>query len=392
VLGFTGVIVLLMVPVIATPAFIWIAIFSVVSMGLLRLKLPKRPINKILYTGLEGIILLLPSLLNTRLPFIPPLGIVIVIRSCQMFELPGRLVVSGSTFAAFVLTILVRRGGGPGFIIRDADRAHLIDPQFSHLATLTLKLNAVFSFGLALVCMLLLINALLEERQSRAQLAIAHEQLRQYALRIEDQSALQERNHIAREIHDSLGHTLTAQSIQLDSALLLLQSNLDQASQFLQEAKQLCKQALKEVRQSVTTLRTDPLQGKALEISVKELIKEFQVTTAIAPNCTIRVPHPIALEVTSAVYRILQEALTNITRHSVATDVTLQLLTRDQTLHLLVKDNGKGFNPAQNSTGFGLQGMRERTAALGGQFHLVSQPGAGCLITVKIPITKVLLA
>jgi signal transduction histidine kinase len=88
----------------------------------------------------------------------------------------------------------------------------------------------------------------------------------------------------------------------------------------------------------------------------------------------------------TAIYRILQEALTNISKHSVATQVTLQLHSQDRRLHLLVEDNGKGFYPEQNTTGFGLQGMRERATALGGSFHIISEPQKGCRIQVNIPI------
>jgi signal transduction histidine kinase len=240
--------------------------------------------------------------------------------------------------------------------------------------------------------MMLLINALLDERKSRAKLVVALNQLRQYSLRIEDQSALQERNRIAREIHDSLGHTLTAQSIQLDSALLLQRSNREEADVFLQEAKQLCKQALQEVRQSVTALRSDPFQGKSFDQIATSLIQEFRTTTAIETTCIMRVTHPIPSNVIAASYRVLQEALTNIARHSAATNVIVQLFTQDGVLTLQIQDNGRGFDPTQNSTGFGLQGMKERVTALDGQFTLSSQPGTGCLVSVMVPLSLRLLA
>lgn len=137
------------------------------------------------------------------------------------------------------------------------------------LLVLNLTLNAALLFGLVLVFVLLLVNALLAERQSRQKLAIANEQLQQYALRIEDQTKLQERNRIARKIHDSVGHSLTAQSIQLENALMFLQSNRDKAQAFLKEAPRLGTDALREVRQSIATLRF------AAEIQeLKELLRE----------------------------------------------------------------------------------------------------------------------
>jgi signal transduction histidine kinase len=390
-LGFSGCIVSLMASILAKPGFVTLTLLSVVVLALMRVGKPIALVSKICFTVLELLVLALPSFAADGLPFFPILGLVIVMRSCQRFERLGRILVSGMTFAVFTLTQLMSRGGIPEIILKTSELSNRGALRPFNMSFLVLKLNSAFSFGLALFFVLLLINALLEERQSRAKLVVAHEQLRQYALRIEDQSALQERNRIAREIHDSLGHTLTAQSIQLDSALLLQHSNAEESGIFLQEAKQLCKQALQEVRQSVATLRSDPFQGKSLDQIAAVLIEEFRVTTAIEMTCVMCVTHPIPTDVVAACYRVLQEALTNIARHSTATEVALQLITQEGDLKFQIQDNGKGFDPAQNSTGFGLQGMKERVMALGGQFKLSSQPGEGCQISVKIPLVIRLL-
>lgn len=245
-------------------------------------------------------------------------------------------------------------------------------------------------FGLILAFVLLLVNALLAERQSQQKLAIAHEQLQRYSLRIEDQATLQERNRIAREIHDSLGHALTAQSILLENALFFHQSNSEKTQTFLQEAKQLGSDALKDIRNSVSTLRSDPLQGQSLEKAIATLIDDFCRITNITPNFTIQLSSLITAEVSTAVYRITQEALTNISKHSHATRATLQLATKTDWLHLTVEDNGQGFNPEQNTTGFGLHGMRERAIALEGRCKIISSPGEGCRVIVDIPLANLL--
>jgi signal transduction histidine kinase len=102
----------------------------------------------------------------------------------------------------------------------------------------------------------------------------------------------------------------------------------------------------------------------------------------------IQVSQPIPAEISTALYRIIQESLTNIYKHSAATQVSIHLRESPEAIQLQINDNGQGFNPERNTTGFGLQGMRERTAALGGQFFLVSQPGKGCRITVSIPLPR----
>jgi signal transduction histidine kinase len=252
---------------------------------------------------------------------------------------------------------------------------------------LFVTINATFYYGLLLAFILMLVNALLSERHSWQQLAIAHEQLRQYALRIEDQATLQERNRIAREIHDSLGHALSAQSIQLENALLFCPKSAEKTKGFLLEAKQLGAKALKEVRQSISTLRADPLQGRSLQEAIAILIQDFYRIANIQVNSTISLTYPISGEVSIATHRIVQEALTNIYKHSGATRVTILLEAKTGSIHLAIDDNGRGFNPKQNTTGFGLQGMRERTTALGGQIQIESQPGCGCQIIADIPLS-----
>ncbi|MGJ5673848.1 MAG: sensor histidine kinase [Nostochopsis sp.] len=356
------------------------------------LKLPSKNIlSKVLYTGLGFCLILLANIIDGRnLGFPPSLLLILVIRSCLVFGLIGRLLVAGLAFISFVLTSL---------LVQDIN---FVSPAKPHPAPMmflqrpltpdevksivwSLKFHSGLMFALVLVFVLLLINALLAERKSREKLAIAHQQLRQYALRIEDQATLQERNRIAREIHDALGHSLTAQSIQLENALLFLQLNIDKARSFLLEAKQLGSNALREVRQSVATLRSQTLQGQSLESAIARLLTDFQRRTGIIPDQEIYLPLQLSNEVSTTVYRIVQEALTNISKHGAATEVRIELQTSDNSLYLQLCDNGKGFNPDQNTTGFGIQGMRERTLALGGQFHIVSKPGNGCCITAILP-------
>jgi signal transduction histidine kinase len=364
-----------------------VIVLSVISLAIIRfLRLPQKITNKLFFTALDFTVVLLPVILDSRIRIVLPLLLVIVIRGCQMYKSPGRLVVVILAFLAFLLTIETSEVPLP---LRIPEAVRTVE-KFSDIAIM-MRLNAILAFGLALTFTLLLINALLEERQSRTKLAAVHEQLRQYALQIEDQSALQERNRIAREIHDSLGHTLTAQSIQLDSALLLLKTNSEKANDFLQASKQLCTQALQEVRQSVSALRSDLLQGKSLDAAIATLVQDFRTTSAISSNYAIYYTTPIPKPIGAALYRILQEALTNITRHSGATQTMIRVFEKNQRVCLVIKDNGKGFNPDQNSTGFGLQSMRERTAALGGRFTLLSQPGEGCLISIQLPLASVAL-
>lgn len=355
---------------------------AIALFGLMGFRLPVEQgrVAKILYTALEfGLIFVLVGQddLATRSVFL--LCLVASMRSCLVFQQTGQIVVL--TLSLITYSLL-----------------HLTKPIVLRRAALTIwdwRLTSILMFALTLVFALLLINALLAERQSREQLRIAHDQLeathaqlRLYALRIEDQATLQERNRIAREIHDGLGHTLAAQTIQLNNALLFWHSDEHRSLTFLKQAKQLGAEALLEIRRSVSVLRSNPLQGKSLEATVEKLLTDFQHTTGIEPAYTIDLPVSFSIEFNTAIYRIVQESLTNIYKHAQATTVKVSLQQHSGRVYLSIEDNGKGFNPDQNTTGFGLQGMQERAATLGGQFHLKSQPGNGCLVSVSFPLAK----
>jgi signal transduction histidine kinase len=362
------------------------AILSIVIFGAIGLKIPTRnQFNKVLYIILEFGIILMPNLLDNRIPPVPLLGLIAVIRSFQMFHLSGRILVATLAFSAFLYSVFLRSP----FVIAACRSLGTVRPELEQIMSnpLNFQLGTAVSFGLTVIFAFPLVFALLAERQSRTKLAVAHQQLHQYALLIEDQATLQERNRIAREIHDSLGHALTAQSIQLENALLFLKTDLNKTETFLTTAKQLGSIALREVRQSITVLRS-PLQGRSLEVAIAEAVQAFCQITHVLPECIVNLPQSLPLDISIALHRIIQEALTNICKHSAATEVKILLEERDGAVYLSVKDNGRGFNLDRNTTGFGLQGMHERAAALGGQFFLISQPGAGCRISAILPLPK----
>jgi signal transduction histidine kinase len=300
-------------------------------------------------------------------------------RSCLIFEHIGQWIVLILSFFYYGSLLLSKP----------------ILPEKLKAAVWDWRLSSLLLFSLTLIFAVLLINALLAEQQSREQLesthhelAMAHEQLRHYALRIEDQATLQERNRIAREIHDGLGHTLAAQTIQINNAVMFWNSDQDRALTFLKQAKQLGAEALLEIRRSVAVLRSNPLQGQLLESALLKLLTNFQQTTGMRLNSQIDLPLPLPIELNTTIYRIVQESLTNICKHAEAKMVIIELKPEaSRIIHLLVEDDGQGFNPTQNTTGFGIQGMRERALAVGGQFHLQSQSGKGCRISVSFPLS-----
>lgn len=255
-----------------------------------------------------------------------------------------------------------------------------------HSWLIGLTINSALLFGFVLAFVLLLVGAVVTEHQSREKLAIANRRLRSLALTIENQATLQERSRIAREIHDSVGHYLTAQSIQLENTELFISQDADKATYHLQKARQLGKEALQNVRIAVATLRNNPLKMRSLDSSLKQLIEEFKRNNNIEIETEINLATSLSAEISLVLYRIIQEALTNISKHSQASLVCLKLRETEQIIQLKIDDNGRGFEPTANITGFGLQSMRERTEALNGNFRLTSKPHQGCQIKVEIPL------
>lgn len=384
-------------------------VLSIIGFGGLGLWLPRgKLIYKLVYTLAEfGLIFLVAIVGMLGIHRFPTLYAIIVMRSCLIFKPLGRVVVTVialSTFPAMLFLHLrsvnvfafktpIPLPGEGGLILPAPNgvpiRVPLAQDQVK-LVFWNLSLGAILSFGLMLVFLLLLVNALLSERQSREKLAIANAQLRQYALRIEDQATLQERNRIARDIHDSLGHALTALNLQLEGALKFWQFDLARSHHFVFEAKRLGTTALQEVRQSVSALRSESWRSQSLEAAITNLAQEFYQTTGIVPEVSWRVPLSlqVPLEVRTVVYRVVQEALTNICKHAAASEVSIRLEGTAVELHLMVQDNGHGFAPEQNTTGFGLQGMHERATAIGGQLRIMSQPGQGCYIAATFPLPR----
>lgn len=355
------------------PRVVWLNWLGLGLLTLSGLWLPNRLLHRILHLSLDLGLILGMSLIGSIRIF-PVLFIVLVIRSSFSFKPRTCLVI---TAISLTLCVLVQTYRFQFLTLSPA----LANPDWLK----RVWLGSILLAGLTLVFLQLLVYTVLSERQSREQLMIAHAKLQQYALEIENLATVQERNRIAREIHDALGHSLTAFNLHLDAALRLLNSDPDEARTLLVEAKQLGSTALHEVRRAVKALRTDPLGGNTLEAAVPILIEDFHRTTGVLPTCRIGIDRPLSLPIKLAAYRIVQEALTNICKYANATCVQISLQTLGE-LEIVIEDNGKGFDPNLNTTGFGLQGMRERTVALSGNFELHTAPDAGCRIVVTLPL------
>ncbi|MEL6496216.1 MAG: sensor histidine kinase [Cyanobacteria bacterium J06623_7] len=366
---------------------------SMLVIGLMGLNLPDRDSSAAwIYLGSEIVMLWLPNILGYKQDLSLFLLLIIALRNGIIFQPRQSRFANLALFLAAICMATSSLSTYSEFqaqftnIDEKVLRYQGIDLVQHRWIIVTLLLRYSMESALCIILIWLIVNVVLKEHNSQQQLAQARQQLREYALKAEDRATVNERNRIAREIHDSLGHALTAQSIQLNNAIAFWQSEPDKAYGFLQEAKTLVATALKEIRYSVASLRSDPLQNQNLHSAIATLFQEFSHRTGVIPHYHgIEMTSPIAKEVKTTAYRIVQEALTNIAKHSEATQVRVELQATTEYLRVIVTDNGRGFDPAQNITGMGIQGMRERAIALNGYLAISSQIGRGCTISVHLP-------
>ncbi len=198
--------------------------------------------------------------------------------------------------------------------------------------------------------------------------------------------AAEERNRLAREIHDTLAQGLTAVSLQLESADALLETDAEAAKirQVIQHALALTRANLEEARRSVMDLRAAPLEEQTLVAALAALAEQTAVPVDLLVHGQER-PLPRRLE--TGIYRLVQEALQNVSLHAQARRAVVELGFEPFEVRLVVADDGLGFDPtAVSSDRFGLIGMNERVRLLNGRFHLQSAPGEGTRIEAILPV------
>jgi signal transduction histidine kinase len=252
-------------------------------------------------------------------------------------------------------------------------------------------LQGAISFAAAVGFVALFTQIAASERNARsevetlaAQLGEANRRLREYAIQAEDLATMQERNRLARDIHDGLGHYLTVINIQLEAARAVMDTDPERARSALEKAQSLTQQALAEVRRSVATLRLSPTEARPLSDAIKDMIEESRAAGIVTEFHVIGEQRPLSPQATLTLYRAAQEGLTNVRKHARASraDVTLDYSTAG-CVRLRVKDNGIGA--AETGTGFGLLGLRERAQVLGGRVSIETAPRQGFMLEVETP-------
>jgi len=216
----------------------------------------------------------------------------------------------------------------------------------------------------------------------RREVEEANRQLQEYAEQAGDLATARERNRVAREIHDGVGHYLTVIKTQLDAAVTLLPAQPDKARETVAKATRLASEALDDVRRSVGALRADTHRPP-----LPEALKELVAQGSPVPTFAITgAPRPVSSAVEHALFRAAQEGLTNIRKHARATSALLVLDFRSpQRIRLELSDNGVGAMKPPAGSGFGLVGLRERIELLGGQIKTANRLNGGFALTIEVP-------
>ena len=216
----------------------------------------------------------------------------------------------------------------------------------------------------------------------------SHDQLRALAARVQS-AREEERTQISREIHDELGQALTAIKIDVAALIRDLPGETGPQIQRRQSILKLLDEAIQSVRRIATELRPGILDDLGLVAAVEWAAEDFQARTGT--NCEVSLPGvDIALdpERATALFRILQETLTNVARHANATRVDVRLAQQNENLILEIRDNGQGIGAEHlsESRSLGILGMRERALLLGGELTISGTPGKGTTVRVQIPL------
>ncbi len=199
---------------------------------------------------------------------------------------------------------------------------------------------------------------------------------------------LEERNRLARELHDTVKQETFATLMQVRAAKNLLERDPAAARQRLNEAEELIKSSQQELGLIISELRPAALEGQGLAGAVSDYLATWSQHSRIPAEIQVQGERRLPLEVEQTLFRVAQEALSNVARHSRASAASVRLEFDPDGVSLCVADNGVGFDPSAASSGFGLQSMRDRMAAIQGRLVVQSTPDGGATITASAPALR----
>ncbi|MGE5606278.1 MAG: sensor histidine kinase [Bacteroidota bacterium] len=225
-------------------------------------------------------------------------------------------------------------------------------------------------------------------QEALLQLGQVNLQLQEYAATVEQETLLNERKRLAREIHDTLAYTLTNLTMMLEAAKLMVSKDEKVLYEHLERARSQAGEGLTEVQRALQALRPVQLSGVTGLLAVQHLVNTIAKATQVKIELDLgNAPLYFGDEADLVAYRFVQEGITNALRHGHATGISISFSLIGNMVHILIKDNGIGVDEPKE--GYGLAGMRERIGRLGGMLEISSNSGFGFRLLARIPIKGV---
>jgi signal transduction histidine kinase len=223
-----------------------------------------------------------------------------------------------------------------------------------------------------------------EVERLATELATANQRLREYAMQVEELAIAKERNRLAREIHDGLGHYLTTVHMQIRAAQAVMEKDPHRSMEIMHTAQNVTQEALADIRRSVGALRLTAGETLPLTDEMRKMLLGYEMAGLKADLKIIGKPRHLNPKSHLTLYRALQEGLSNINKHASASQVSVKLDYSDKKwVRLTIEDDGRGTS--QFDGGFGLMGLRERAILLEGEFKVTSSPGNGFKLEIGVP-------
>jgi signal transduction histidine kinase len=319
-------------------------------------------------------------LTNSLLPFNPTLGAEGSVLRLLPFLLVGFLLVAWQySWEYMLLIVLGITGLNFGAIWSFSPSG---TPPFRGALTVPLIQAAVLlAVGFSISY---LMSTLRRQQQS---LEAANTRLTHYASTLEQLATTRERNRLARELHDTLAHTLSGLSVQLETIKAYWDVDQNMARSSLERSIATAHSGLEETRRSLKALRASPLDDLGLAQAIKTMVEGTASRANLALELSIADKMPaLSPDVEQCVYRVAQEAVTNVVNHANAKNLTVKLEFAEGKLTLVVHDDGVGFDieKVNKSSQFGLIGMQERAQLIGGELNVTSKPGHGTTVQLTV--------
>jgi signal transduction histidine kinase len=310
--------------------------------------------------------------------------LVAVIIGAWAYGKRGAWATSGLASALLIVSALIDLVTGHLFLPEAMlDSGRSVWPLFVLAPALALRIPLLIVIGW-------IVGTLAEqERKHTGEISAANVKLREQALAMEQLATARERNRLARDLHDTLAHSLAGLVVELQAIDTLLKAEPAAAQAELAKARQIAQAGLQETRQAIQDLRVDPIEDLGLARALERSAIDFVDRAGEQVDLHISDPQAsISNDMAAQVYFIAKEALNNIERHADAHCVAVMLARTEGQLVLQIRDDGRGFEAGKvdEAERFGLQGMYERAEMIGAQLSVESRVGQGTVVQLTIPL------